>query len=135
MTDFLHYNKKFKGRARDLRKQGVLSEVLLWNQLRARKLLGCQFLRQRPIDNYIVDFYCKELCLAIEVDGSSHDGKQEEDEFRQSQLESLGIVFLRFRDKEIKNNVESVVMKIKDTVRWLSDSLFEGGAESSRRGM
>ena len=101
------YNPRLKEFARMLRKQGILSEVLLWKQLQ-RKNLGVEFHRQVPIDEFIVDFYCHELMLAIEVDGVSHDHFVEvkvKDEIRQGRLERLGVRFLRFHDHEIKRNV------------------------------
>ena len=60
------YNPGLKQRARELRNQGILSEVLLWNQLKGRKIYGYQFMRQKPIGEYIVDFYCSKLKLVIE---------------------------------------------------------------------
>lgn len=68
----LPYNPNLKPLARKLRKDMTLSEVLLWQEIR-KKSLGVEFHRQVPIDNYIVDFYCHELMLAVEVDGSSHN--------------------------------------------------------------
>ena len=78
----------------------TLSEVLLWNELKQKKMLGFDFDRQRPINNYIVDFYCKDFMLAIEVDGDSHDKDDAYilDEQRQKDLENVGIRFLRFDD-------------------------------------
>ena len=66
------YNQDLKKLAGQLRKNMTLSEVLLWNELKQKKMLGYDFDRQRPIDNFIVDFYCKELQLAIEIDGDTH---------------------------------------------------------------
>ena len=79
------------------------------------------FDRQRPIDKYIVDFYCKETKLAIEVDGSSHYSQQARmnDERRQRQLESLGVRFLRFDDSDVRNDVGGVVRIIKE---WLEEN-------------
>ncbi|MGV2481542.1 UNVERIFIED_CONTAM: DUF559 domain-containing protein, partial [Salmonella enterica subsp. enterica serovar Weltevreden] len=68
----LPYNPALKELAQRLRKQGILSEVLLWKKIK-NKSLGVEFHRQVPLDNYIVDFYCHELMLAIEIDGNSHD--------------------------------------------------------------
>jgi very-short-patch-repair endonuclease len=73
---------------------------------------GFDFHRQKPIDRYIVDFFSSELMLAVEIDGSSHTLKGPEDEERQKRLESLGIRFLRFPDKEVKRNLEGVVLAI-----------------------
>ncbi len=69
---FLDYNKKLKCRSRGLRTKGTLGEILLWNEIKNSKL-GYAFFRQKPLSHYIVDFYCKSLNIAIEVDGSSHD--------------------------------------------------------------
>ncbi len=112
------YNPKLKDLARKLRKEMTLSEVLLWQELKQKQLLGHNFDRQRPIDNYIVDFYCKKLMLAIEVDGDCHtwDGALEKDEERQRMLESLGVRFLRFDDLDVKKNMSYVLNTIYDWI-------------------
>ena len=66
------YSKDLKQRSRDLRNNSTLAEVLLWNHLKRRKMLGYQFMRQKPIHHSIVDFYCSQLKLVIEIDGESH---------------------------------------------------------------
>ena len=88
-----------------MRKNSTLSEVLLWKYLKGKKTLGYDFDRQKPIDNYIVDFFCNELMLAIEIDGCTHNEKSEEDQRRQAKLESLGVRFLRFYDFDVKKNI------------------------------
>jgi len=112
------YDPKLKRRAKELRSNMTLCEVLLWKELKGKKLLGCDFDRQRPIDNYIVDFYCKDLQLAIEVDGDSHLNKdvQTYDKKRQRRLESLGVNFLRFDDIKIKTSISSVMAEIKEWI-------------------
>ena len=110
------YNPELKELARDLRKNMTFSEVLLWNELKQKKILGYDFDRQRPVDNYIVDFYCKELSLAIEIDGSTHYYRDVEDEIRQKNLEKLGVHFLRFDDIEIKKNMFNVLRVIEDWI-------------------
>lgn len=95
----------------------TLAEVLLWNRLKQRQVLGYDFDRQRPIGKYIVDFYCKALRLAIEVDGRSHDFKENQDVRRQGELELLGIVFLRFWDFEVKTDIQSVISRIETSIR------------------
>jgi very-short-patch-repair endonuclease len=67
------YNPKLKPLAKQLRHNMTVAEVLLWNRLKGKQMRGYDFDRQRPIDEYIVDFYCKDLMLAIEIDGASHD--------------------------------------------------------------
>jgi very-short-patch-repair endonuclease len=107
------YNPNLKPLARKLRQDMTLSEVLLWNELNGKKMHGFDFDRQRPIDNFIVDFYCKELNLAIEIDGDSHDYKFEEDLKRQQKLESLGVHFLRFLDIDVKKDIDNVLSEIE----------------------
>ena len=112
------YDKHLKEFARELRKNSTLSEIILWKGIKQRAF-GIQFHRQVPLLNYIVDFYCHELKLAIEVDGNSHDHKYFEDVNRQNKLENEGITFLRFSDSEIKNNMFSVSLAIEEKVREL----------------
>jgi len=112
-THRIYYNSALKQKARELRNNSTLSEVLLWNELKNKKLRGFDFHRQKPIDNYIVDFFCYTLMLAIEIDGISHGGKEEKDEKRQKGLEGLGIRFLRFDDLMIKRNIVSVLREIE----------------------
>lgn len=109
------YNPKLKVLAKRLRENMTLSEILLWNELKQKKILGYDFNRQRPIDNYIVDFYCKDLQLAIEIDGISHDSEEAylKDKKRQIRLESLGVRFLRFRDLEVKQDMTNVLRTIE----------------------
>lgn len=115
----LPYNPKLKAYARKLRKSAVLSEVILWKAIKKRSF-GIEFHRQVPIDNYIVDFYCHELMLAIEIDGSIHELEEVKanDIVRQKRLEQLGINFIRFEDFDVKNNIEFVLkdqaVKIKE---------------------
>lgn len=80
---------------------------------------GFDFDRQRPIDNYIVDFYCKDLQLAIEIDGESHIGKEKYDEERQKKLESLGVRFLRFDDVVVRYDLDGVVKAIE---KWIDEN-------------
>jgi len=110
------YNPELKELARQLRKNMTLSEVLLWNELKQKKILGFDFDRQIPIGNYIVDFYCKELSLAIEIDGDSHTYRYDYYEERQRELEKLGVSFLRFDDLEVKKNMWNVLSVIEDWV-------------------
>jgi very-short-patch-repair endonuclease len=100
----VYYNPILKHRSQNLRNNGTLSEILLWQHLKGRNMKGYQFMRQKPIDNFIVDFYCSKLHLIIEIDGETHlyDGAKEKDEKRQKKLEQLGLQFLRFDDLEVK---------------------------------
>ncbi len=110
------YKPYLKELAKQLRQNSTLSEVLLWNELKNRKLLGYDFDRQKPIDSFIVDFYCKDLLLAIEIDGDSHDYSFDEDMKRQVALEKLGVRFLRFDDSEVKRELSNVLRTIETWV-------------------
>jgi epoxyqueuosine reductase len=117
MKKRIHYNPKLTARARELRNNSTFSEVLLWGELKTGRMLGFDFHRQKPIDNYIVDFFCYDLMLAIEIDGSSHDNKVEYDAYRQKKLEGLGIRFLRFDDLDVKQKIEWVLEEIKHWIK------------------
>ena len=115
----IHYNPKLKQRARELRKNSTLSEVLLWEELKSRKMLGYKFLRQKPIGNYIVDFFCNKLKMVIEIDGDLHtEEKFEYDINRQKWLESSGVNVLRFDDLEVKKDMDNVLSAIEG---WIVD--------------
>ena len=155
----LPYNPILKELARGLRANSTLSEVLLWEHLNGRQMLGYDFDRQKPIDNnglkivltfspspdlppqgggtsynpsppegegkgegdhlclyyyetvnnFILDFFCSELMLAIEIDGDTHNYKAARDDERQRRLEVFGIRFLRFADRDVKRNMEGVI--------------------------
>jgi very-short-patch-repair endonuclease len=112
----IHYNPKLKKKSRELRSGGILSEVLLWNELKGRKISGYQFMRQKPIGKYIVDFYCSSLKLVIEIDGITHIGKEEYDKKRQEYLESLGLKLLRFYDNDVKQNMAGVIAALNEWI-------------------
>jgi len=116
--DYIPYNKKLNQRARELRNKSTLSERILWNYLKGRKL-GYLFNRQKPLHNYIVDFYCQELKLVIEIDGGIHEYQNEDDNVRQRQLETYGIRFLRFTSSEVEKSPKVVVHTIKEMLKIL----------------
>jgi very-short-patch-repair endonuclease len=111
MVKIIPYNKNLKRLANKLRKDMTPGEVLLWNKLKENTFWGFDFDRQRCIDNYIVDFYCKQLQLAIEIDGMSHNSEEAftKDELRQRKLESLGVRFIRFSETEVKTDMLNVL--------------------------
>ena len=114
------YNPKLKELAKQLRQNMTFSEVKLWNELKNGQLMGYDFDRQRPIGNYIVDFFCKDLQLALEVDGITHLDEKviEKDKVRQEDLEELGVSFLRFDALLVVNKVEAAVREIRN---WILD--------------
>lgn len=96
----------------------TFGEVLLWNELKKNKFFGFDFDRQRCIDNYIADFYCKELQLAIEIDGISHHHEEASirDDIRQETLESLGVKFIRFSESEVKNDMINIIRALESII-------------------
>lgn len=110
---FLPYNKNNKEFSRSLRNNSTLSEVLLWNQLKAGKMKGYKFNRQKLLANYIVDFYCKKLNLVIEVDGYSHSFKYGKDIKRDAVLKAMGVAVIRFGDKDVKKDMPNVLRAIE----------------------
>jgi very-short-patch-repair endonuclease len=121
MAGIIKYNPKLKQLARALRKISTLGEVLLWNQLKSKRILSYDFHRQKPIDNYIVDFFSPDLMLAIEIDGNTHgfDERIKNDKIRQERLEKLGIKFLRFSENDVRNYPGEVVEAIK---YWIEEN-------------
>ena len=127
-----HYYPQLKERARQLRNKSTPTEIMLWRYLRQKQRLGYDFHRQKPLHRFIVDFYCNELFLAIEIDGISHEGKYEYDKERQKRIECLGVKFLRFTDEQVKNNVEEVVKSIDS---WIKDRALTHPSVPSPEGM
>ena len=102
-------------RARELRRDMTAAEKILWNELRADKL-GAHFRRQQVIEGFIVDFYCHEAALVIEVDGDIHDLQKDEDARREKVLHDLGLMMIRFRNDEVLKHLKDVVGKIRQTI-------------------
>ena len=120
MRKIILYNPKLVALAKKLRNNMTLGEIALWREIKGKKL-GVRFSRQIPIDQYIVDFYCKDLQLAIEVDGSIHfeEKHQEKDMIRQQKLETLGVTVIRFSDLDVKNNLGWVLNEIQIEINKL----------------
>jgi len=110
----LPYNSALKAKARTLRKAGILHEVLLWRELKSKKLNGLDFDRQKIIGDVIVDFYCSEKGVVIEVDGGSHDNQQSEDARRDAFLHSLELIVIRLLAKDVLQNLDGVVQYLKE---------------------
>lgn len=98
----LPYNPRLKDFSRQLRQGGIMAEALLWKQLKARQI-GFQFNRQKPILNYIADFYCKEVGVVVEIDGSSHDTPEAQlkDKERDRQMRVIGLEIIRVSDRDV----------------------------------
>jgi len=123
MPNIIPYNPKLREFVRYLRNNSTLSEVLLCKEIK-NKALRVEFKRQVPILDYIVDFYCQELKLAIEVDGHIHDFRYVEDKVRQEQIEQWGITFIRFSNEDIKTNMFSVVLSLESKIAELKKITF-----------
>ncbi len=115
MKKFLPYNKTLKQFSRDLRNHSTLGEILLWQKLRARTMMGYQFYRQKPLENYIVDFYCQALKLVIEIDGGYHNNDEvyKNDMEREKKLKEWGLNFLRFKETDARIKLGEVVSAIE----------------------
>ena len=109
------YNPYLKQFARNLRNNSTKSEIILWKYLKNKKMYGFDFHRQKPIDNYILDFFCYELMLGIELDGYSHQLEEviKKDQLKNKKMAALGIEVLRFSDKDVFNNINSVLRVIE----------------------
>jgi very-short-patch-repair endonuclease len=103
-----------KGKARYLRKSQTFAEKIFWKLLKNRKFDNLKFRRQHPIDNYIVDFYCKEKSLIIEIDGplNEDEEKKTKDMICQKYLESKHYRILRFKDTDITKDIDNIQTKI-----------------------
>ncbi|MFV8356249.1 endonuclease domain-containing protein [Flavobacterium sp. XS1P32] len=112
----LPYNIKLKTRSQALRKAGVLSEVIFWLQVHKGRFWKIDFDRQRIIGNYIVDFYVKTLGLVIEIDGSSHDNKEEYDQKREEYLLSLGLKVYQISDLRVKRDLNNVMKELEQYI-------------------
>jgi len=112
------YEHSLVQKARQLRKNSTYSEKLLWKYLKGKQLDGLDFDRQKPIDKYIVDFFCSELMLVIEIDGITRNDNQSYDIKRQNVLEGLGLSVLRFNALEVVNNIQGVLGIIQ---AWVTD--------------
>jgi len=115
------YNSKLKSRAKYLRNNATEAEKIIWKKLKNKQILGFDFDRQTPIDNFIVDFYCKELSIAIEIDGSSHDDKEDYDILREEKLKDLGVIIFRFTNDEVIYSLDyvinTIIIKIKNIIK------------------
>ncbi len=113
------YNKSTETlKRKNLRSNMPPAEVILWSQLKGRQIGGYKFRRQYSVEKFVVDFYCPELKLAIEIDGESHfvEGAVERDEERQRIVESTGIRFVRFTNRDIYEKLHGVLCKINECV-------------------
>ena len=109
------YNPKLTALARKLRNESTETEIFLWLKLKGKQMYDYDFHRQKPIDNYILDFFCHELLLGIEVDGYSHEILEvyNKDIVKEKRMNDLGITILRFSDFEVLKDMENVIRAIE----------------------
>ena len=109
------YNPKLPSLARKLRNESTETEIYLWLKLKGKQMYGYDFHRQKPIDNYILDFFCYDLLLGIEVDGYSHEILEvyNKDRIKEKRMNELGITILRFSDFEVLKDMENVIRAIE----------------------
>lgn len=112
----LRYLDQLTWAARRNRQKETESENMLWNKLLRRKQLGVKFTRQKPIDRFIVDFYCSDLSLAIEVDGGYHNNQKGNDSLRDKFLKCCGITTIRVSDKDVINDIDRVEREIREFI-------------------
>ena len=109
------YDPKLKELARQLRNDSTKTEIFLWLKLKGKQMYGYDFHRQKPIDHYILDFFCYELMLGIEVDGYSHEFLEvyNKDTVKEKRMNQLGITVLRFTDEQVLKDMENVLRAIE----------------------
>jgi len=113
--EIIPYNPKLKELARQLRNNSTKSEIRLWQYLKGKQMMGYDFHRQKPLLNFIADFFCHELKLVIELDGYTHQFEEviAKDEMKQSELEEIGLTVLRFTDEEVMKDINNVLRTIE----------------------
>ncbi len=113
----LHNLNSLKNRRRELRSQGTVTEKILWEVLRDNRT-GYKFKRQHSVGGYILDFYCAEKHLVIEIDGDIHNSKaqKEYDFIRDNFFRDLNYQVLRFKNEEVENNLTMIIKKIREVL-------------------
>ena len=111
---YMPHRKDLVDLARELRNNPTNSEQRIWDEVLSNKKTGYKFTQQKPLDGYIADFYCAELLLAIEIDGSSHDKRNEQDSARTEDLNKFAIKVLRYTNQQVDDDLESVKQDIEN---------------------
>jgi len=117
MTLHLYNNQNQKDRRRELRKNHTEAENILWQRIRGRKINNLKFHRQYSVGPYIIDFFCPQIRLAIELDGGQHKDAREYDEERENFLKNEDIVTLRFWNSEVMGDLKNVLEKIRREIK------------------
>ena len=122
--DIIPYRSDLVEKERELRNNATPAEKYLWKYISRKQICGYDFDRQTPIDHFIVDFCCKELKLVIELDGTYHELQGEIDLRRQNQIESFGVKIIRFEEKRVLEDIESVLSEIEYWVKKREKLIF-----------
>ena len=114
----LPYDRRLKERSQKLRKNLTAAETLLWSKIRMKQLKGCWFYRQKPVGEYIADFYCTDAKLVVEVDGGQHFSNEtiEYDRIRNEYMTGLGLRVIRFTNAEVLTNIKGVIEAIERNI-------------------
>ncbi len=120
---FIPYNPQLKERAKDNRLNPSKAESKIWNEIFRKKLIKYKFLRQKPLDRFIVDFYCAKLMLAVEIDGDTHANQRQYDRMRTEKLNILGIKVIRYSNIDVMRNIEGVYEDLNDVVKQRAGEL------------
>jgi very-short-patch-repair endonuclease len=114
----LPYDRRLKKRSQQLRRGMTVAEEFLWSKIRGKQIKGCWFYRQKPVGEYIADFYCPKAKLVVEVDGSQHFSNEtvEYDKVRDKYMTGMGLRVLRFTNKQVLTNMEAVLERIKSEI-------------------
>ena len=124
--DYIPYNKTLTQKARENRKNPTPAEKKLWYEaLSNKRLSNLKFIRQKPLDEYIVDFYCAELMLAIEIDGDTHAGQEQYDKRRTENLNKYGVEVIRYTNAEVLNNLEGVYQDLCECISAIKSAKSE----------
>ena len=128
----ISYTPNLKELARQLRNNSTKAEIILWQKLKGKQMYGYDFHRQKPIDNYIIDFFCHELMLGIEVDGYSHQIIEvfNKDVKKEGVMNMLGIHILRFSDEQVLKDTDNVIRAIE----WYIVNFEEHTPDPSQEG-
>ncbi len=114
---YIFYNQTLTKKARENRKSPTPAEQKIWlDVLQGNKLQDLKFIRQKPLDAYIVDFYCSEYMLAVEIDGDSHGEQEEYDQKRTERLNALGVTVIRYSNEDVMTNIAGVYEDLKKKI-------------------
>jgi len=135
-----YYYSTLKGYARQMRNNSTKGEIKFWCELLRKRKSGYQFYRQKIIENYIVDFYCAKLKLVVEIDGVTHEGKEEYDEERENNLKQSNLKIIRYKNSDVLHNfhiIENDFMrqiKIRERELNIKNSPFGKGSTPTQSG-